>query len=66
MLKTTTEESSSPRIPLDVLEWLEGLYPVRRCVPELTDDERAIWVRVGNLQVVERVRAEYSKQNKKR
>jgi hypothetical protein len=49
-----------PFIPRDLLETLEDLYP-DRC-PDPSWSEREIWIKVGERNVINKLRFEYDEQ----
>lgn len=53
-------ELKEPAIPLDVIEWLERLYPDRSPVP--TDHSRHIWMRAGQAALIRKLRHTHEKQ----
>lgn len=46
-----------PGFTKEQLEWLEEVFPERS--PHITDTDREIWVKVGQVEVVRRLRKEY-------
>lgn len=50
-----------PTIPEDLLVWLERIYPNQ--VPRVTDSEREIFMKVGQVELVKTLRHFYTRQN---
>lgn len=50
-----------PTIPEDLLEYLEKLHPDRS--PSITDGERAIWFKAGQVALVRNLRWAFEHQN---
>lgn len=55
-------QTKHPVVPKPLLEWLEASYP-DRC-PSLQDDERVIWMRAGQADLVRKLRQSYEAQTK--
>jgi len=50
-----------PPVPLELLEELERRFPNR--VPNITDSDRQVWVKVGQSAVVSFLRAQFEEQS---
>lgn len=48
-----------PPVPLDLLEYLERLYPDR--APDPLDSERQIWMKAGQADLVRKLRATHTR-----
>lgn len=57
----TRQEAKPPSVPLELLTWLERVYPDKAPEPDLSD--RDIWIKVGQVQVVRNLRRHYEKAN---
>lgn len=48
-------EHSIPKVPLEIIEYLEEYY--RDTVPGLHDDDRTIWIKVGQVELTRHLRS---------
>lgn len=49
-----------PTIPLELVEWLESLYPDR--APDPRDSDREVWIKRGHVEVTRKLRQVYESQ----
>jgi len=55
------DQDHIPAIPLDLIQYLSKLYPDQ--VPNINDSERNIWLKVGQVSVIRKLRQLYEEQN---
>lgn len=61
--KRSADHPNAPPIDYRLIEWLERLFPFSPAVPNLVTNE-GLWFKQGQEWVIERLRREYSKQNR--
>jgi hypothetical protein len=54
--------SNVPLISLGIVEYLEALYPDR--APNITDTERMVWFKAGQVDAAKKIRHQYEIQNR--
>jgi hypothetical protein len=52
-------KQEAPTISQELVEWLEKIYPDK--APNLKDPEREIWMKVGQVDVVKKLRSHFEK-----